>query len=505
MYDEDDSDNVPNVSGSDDISDEEDDLKSVQVSNPWAFAKLNASFRAHGQRHRDAEANGNGSHQLPTPRRQAGDVVDSVRSSSSAFGDASPRRSDSPPHDRVQRRSVDESSSSPPSTSFPYPLKARGQPKAAERIERSATGNHGVSARGSLDAWVQKPYVGPLEDDNPSDNHDSVGVVQGPADVAPESFVSARALLVGNAFGNIAAEGRSERQKFPQKRQHQSHGSPVAPVNDLEKVWFDVGEKSKRKRSQHINPKRQQPIPGSLFLGESENGESSISSPAEGSTPSMHPDLAITLDYEARKQLATQQHREQLRRQALAENRNLQSIAGKPTVSKSSPHSNRQRAAIAALHIGDEPSASAESPSIFDPNDPRAYLIRTSLLDEKENQKPFEQRKALRKKTNLLPFETLLSRDYIGDLIQVLDTRAIDSDRLLNQGSTHDEYVREGIVAEAFMTRTTSQVQNWEDALKKMVKMQYRIEGMSAEEDMEGELDCDLSSLLQKLEAAEVV
>ena len=482
--DEDDNDNLDGVVNSpsrpvvDDVFDE-DDLRSIQVSNPWAFAKLNASFRAH-----------DGNNQLPTPRRQAGDVGHSMRSSSSALGDTSPRRSDMPPHGRAKCRFVDESSSSPPA-SFPYPLKARGPRKAAERIEKSTPPNREISVRGSLDTWV-----------NSSDDRELRDIAQGPADVAaPDSFVSARTLLGSTPFSNVATGDKGERRKAPRQRQHQRHGSPVAPVNDLEKVWFDVGEKSRKNRSEQTNSKHRQPLPDSLFHDRSRNDESCISSPAESTVTSMHPDLAVTLDYEARKRFATQQHREKLRRQAAAENRNLQSVTGRTSVPTTSPHRNRQRAAIAALHTNDEASPNPESPPIFEPDDPRAYLIRTRLLEEKEDQKPADQRKTIRKKTNLLPFETLLSNDYVGDLIQIVDTKPIKLDVLLHKSSTHDDFIRDGIDAKAFPMRTASQVQAWERALKTMVKTQYRIEGMPPEEEMEGELDCDLSSILRNLDA----
>ena len=494
MYDENRND-VDEIQGSptqsvvDGIAEEEDDPRNIQVSNPWVFAKLNAPSRKQMQ-----APEPNIHHQLPTPARQIGDSHRSTvpLSDGSRSLDLSSPTFLTPPRS-LHQSGPQSSSSSPPS--FPFPLRARGKRNANDMIERLTPSNAESDARGALDAWVQKSSISDKQSCDLSSDGEYEIQASGPADVTrPSPFVSARTLPRGTPVSEIpVVSERPRRRALAKTQQHRvTEESYVAPVNDPQKVWFDVGEKPKRKQIQQrkVWPQRQQQQdPASLILREDEDGDAILSSPIESQATSMHSDLAAALDYEARKQLATQQHRELLRRQA------KQIAAERSNVLTTSPHKNRQRAAIAALHTEDGPSYTSEESSILEPDDPRAYLIRTRHLGQTSGHRKFK-----RTKTSLLPFETIQQTDYIGHLIQTIRTKTLNFNNIISTYGPHDEYIHQGIISEAFSaTKTTSrEISKWEKTLKEMVKAQYRIVGMAPEEEMEGELECDLGNILRK-------
>lgn len=452
-----------------DTEEEEDALHSVQVSNPWAFAKLHAPFRTPArlpQQHLEPEPNP----QLPTPSRQLGDVG-----------------SDPEHHPATP-------------SPFPYPLKARAKRKTGEIAAADPISlDRGRYGRSSLDTWVQKPFRGNHDPANDlSDDNDEHQDVRGPPDLPSAGpFVSARTLPMGTPLSDIPDASERPRKKVPQKLQQKSTANKpyVAPVHDLERVWFDTGDTPGGKRSRQTQPRPRKPTADELVLRDDE-GERSIE--LESPERPIHPDLAEALDYENRKQLANQQHRESLRRGGVASN--APGISN--DIPTSSPHKNRQRAAIAALHGPPfQPSTTTTPATPSDPapaissHDPRAYLIRT-----KSNSSPLTHspRKLKRRKTALLPLETLHSSQYIGNLIHTIPTtfkfnHQLES-HLHDSGHYQDDYIYSGIIAEACSVDSLSQqeVGSWEHTLKALVKTQYRIEGMSVEEEMEGELDVDL-------------
>ena len=214
----------------------------------------------------------------------------------------------------------------------------------------------------------------------------------------------------------------------------------------------------------------------------------------------MHPDLAFTLDYEARKQEAMDRHRQILRQQAAAAKREARTLADAfpnktPT---NSPHKNRQAKAIAALHTDRSPVIEGD-PVTFEVSDPRAYLLR---VQRSEQEAGAQASKSRRRKTTMLPFETLQEEAYIGDLVLPLKTEGLNLGPQVLSSALWDEYIDKGKEVEAFSNPTTQQVEEWQRRLKEMVKALYRIEGMAPEEDMDGELDVDLKSIIGSHAAA---
>ena len=226
----------------------------------------------------------------------------------------------------------------------------------------------------------------------------------------------------------------------------------------------------------------------SLNLRDSEDEDLAIPKPPERT---IHPDLAFALDYEARKQVATDQHRQALRQQAAAAKRDARILAdASPNkTSTNSPHKNRQAKAIAALHTNYSPIADGD-PIPFEADDPRAYLLRVQRSASAQTSR------SKRWKSTLLPFETLREDAYIGDLVLPLKTESLDLGPQVRSSALCDEYIASGKEVEAFSNAKAQEVEEWERRLKMMVKALYRIEGMAPEEEMDGELDVDLASIM---------
>ena len=452
--------------------DEESALKSVHVSNPWAFAKINAACRPSGRQSlQSSEPDGNP--QLPTPDRR----VDDAR---------------------------EKSSPSSPSL-FPYPLKARAKRRINEEDEVEITSPHlKQHGRGSLDAWVRKSaeaQEGPLTD-LAHDKDPSRGA-RGPPDLSdPGPFVSARTLPMGTPLSDILDGSQRPHRKAPHRQQHKEPKQKpfVPPTQDSSKVWFDGAERPRKRGLQQGHQRPPRPNVDALNLRDDRYERAT---PSEAGS-SVHPDLAAAMDYEIRKQQANQQHRESLRNQIVASNGVSKEVPLTP-----SPYKNRQRAAIAALGNGaDHTPAPAqgipshEFPESLPPEDPRAYLIHLKNTDPTTNSEP---RKLKRRKTAFLPFETITRDKYIGDLVQTISTTTPDLSAQIQKRlplcGFYDDYIHDGHVSNTFDLddddESKDEVKRWECTLKAMVKSLYRIEGMSVEEEMEGELDVDLWEILR--------
>ena len=462
---------------------DEDTLRNVEVSNPWVLAKLNAAFRAPGQNRSAAERNG----QLPTPGPQLGDA-DISRDPSlddlSQGPDSSPKDSSSP-------------------CPFPFPLKARGKRRRDDtKVKPQASGGE-CRGKGALDNWVQRTLDNSA--DAPSTAADSGVSDLGIHPNHPQhqrDYVSARSLPIGTPLSANPDASQRLKRKFGSRKQQQwaLHKSVISPVNDPGRVWFDNLENPPKNQNVETRPREDYPYAPTaptFDLRDSEDEEPAISIPLERT---MHSDLAFTLDYEARKQKAMDQHRQALRQQAAAAKKEARTLADmfpdkNPT---NSPHKNRQAKAIAALHTSGSPVTEGDS-FTFEAGDPRAYLLR---VQHSEREAGAQASKSKRWKSTMLPFETLREEAYIGDLVLPLKTECLNLGAQVLSSALCDEYIDKGEEVEAFSAPTTRQIEAWEQRLKEMVKALYRIEGMAPEEDMDGELDVDLGSIIESHAAA---
>ena len=460
---------------------DEDTLRNVEVSNPWILAKLNAAFRPPGQVRSAAECNG----QLPTPGRELGDADISTDPSIDDF---------------LQGASPSHKASSSPSP-FPFPLKARGKRQGDDTRAKPQVSGREFSGNGALDRWVQRTFHNSADAPSTAADH-------GLSDLGLESdhlqhqqdFVSARSLPIGTPLTPEASQRPKRRFGSRKQKQGVLHKPTISPVNDPGRVWFDNVENPPKNQYVQTRPREDHPYSPTVTtfdLRDSEDEEPAIPIPP-GRT--MHPDLAFTLDYEARKQEAMDRHRQVLRQQAAAAKKEAKTLADaiphKTPIN--SPHKNRQAKAIAALHTNRSPITEGDSIT-FEAGDPRAYLLR---VQSSEREAGAQASKSKRRKTTMLPFETLQEEAYIGDLVLPLKTEGLNLGAQVLPSALCDEYIDKGKEVEAFSNPTTQQIEEWEQRLKEMVKTLYRIEGMAPDEDMDGELDVDLGSVLASHAAA---
>ena len=485
-------------------------LQDVNVSNPWAFAKINAAMRSSGR-----------NKQLHTPGREIGDAGHATYPSS---GDRS-QQAGSPLLNKLLPR-VHPAHSSPeadyPTPSpFPFPQKARGKRKVddagVDALSTAASSNKERQKHGALDTWVQKSLGGYDElDESPNTLQEDPG----PPDLPYScSFTSARSLPLGGIpLSEIPDTTQRQRRKPAPRKHHQGtiNEPCVPPVNDPNRVWFDIGETPSQKRPRKPRPNNDRQVTAvapTLILrnDELENDNESVNSAStERLLPPIHPDLAITLDYEARKQIAGDAHRKALREQAAAANliKKPQSATPNPfhpPQTTSSPHKNRQAKAIAALRTPlDTPPWSAtpspgaaEETAALEPSDPRAYLLR---IHRRGDQAPEALRvKSRRHKTTMLPFERVMEDTYMGDLTLVIeDVNVGDVEEDMRESGAWDRYVRSGKeVGEVF--GEVEDIERWKGRLRDLVRATYVVEGGDGER---ADVNVDLSKILRAHHAA---
>lgn len=500
--------------------DGDEHLRDAKVSNPWAFAKLNAAMRPSGR-----------NKQLHTPRRQNGDAGQSIDTSSDDLlhqVDA-PLLRKSLPHGHPAHPSPEAAYPTP--SPFPFPLKARGRRKAddvgADTSSKAAASTKERPKCGALDTWVQKSLGGYVElEDSPNTLQED----RGPPDLSyARDFVKASSLPVGGTpLSEIPdASQRPRRKPMPRRQQQGNVNRPfVPPVSDPNRVWFDIGEDPSQKGHRKPRPKnnRQDTARAPTLIlrdDEIEDDESTVPTSAERPVRPIHPDLAVTLDYEARKQRASETHRKVLREQAAAAKlaSKFQVDAPNPLHPQhnttSSPHKNRQAKAIAALHTPDNnnpPPTTTTTPSLeeaeqeegpaLDPSDPRAHLLRLHQQQTKDHAPSTttlpRAKYPRRQKTALLPFETVTQETYIGDLTLVItDVNIDDVDEDMRESGAWDRYVRSGKEGGGVAFEVGGgEVGRWEGKLREMLRKIYAVDGV---EGGRGSVDVDVDVDLLKI------
>lgn len=492
--------------------DEESELRSVQVSNPWTIAKINAPLRRTPNRPANI--------QQSTPLTQTGDMKthhqmgdrgNIVKQSADAAlvrAQALP----SPERTQIELSDTERNSSSP--GYFPYPLTAR-RPRVATRStssgQSSSPERNTNSARG-LENWIQRTpsntnsspstivnsSIDPLAPSNGSmANHESLHKEPHVDGTNQRDFVSARTLPTGTPLSEIPSMPQRQTRRGGTKRQtRQGTGinKPfVSPVNDPQKVWFEMGPTSNRGgRSPPKRIPRNQDTDQSLFLGNDDTGIVAEAQKEHEPQELRHDELAVTLDYESRKADAIRKRKAHLRQQALSEH-----PPGKPQTLPSgdvgavtqSPHTNRYNRAVAELSAKGIPNTghddSLESSSIFEPGDARAYLLRLQRRSQTPGARSERDRgispsrarsgtSSRRRKTAMLPLETISEDSATRDLELPLLASAVEI-RKIQRGvkSTNrvDEYIDTGEISSGLQQgKTIGVVRSWEDELRLLAK-----------------------------------
>ena len=273
--------------------DEQAALQDVRISNPWTIAKINAPIQS--------QASKVGTRQLLTPARQSYDTEKASTVSPAFISDSL-----EPPNHGLQspRLSEDDSvrrdpSSSPPQR-FPYPLAARGSRSGEYALKALKTSNSERCGDGALDTWVQKPLGGfECNRNNPSsDDHTTIDREMGPS--RDLDIVLARNLSGEAPISGIPKASSRYGRSSPKKQIGSHINKPFkSPLIDSDRNWFDIGPKSTR------TVQKPKPLQGTQSilntqeaLGLSNCGTQTVSVPSP-EQPSMHPDLAISLDYES--------------------------------------------------------------------------------------------------------------------------------------------------------------------------------------------------------------
>ena len=463
--------------------DDEGALRDIHISNPWAFAKINAPIRPL-RKGREAQTVIVTNSQLWTPVSQRGEASDGLNRSDSHHKIEDTVRRELPTPEAslvgVSSRSGLQFSSPEP---FPYPLKAWGKGDGSRTARRSPVPNRERYGCGALDTWVQKSLGShsstPGPDEISLQDSDYTGANR------PKDFVSARTLPMGTPFNDIPTAAPRSSQKPGPRKQHRPNinNNIVSPVNDPEQVWFDLEPK---RRSKTAKPARatsgeHKIAPNATIRRDSEGDDFVPEHPSNASSVEpVHPDLASIMDYELRKQAAFEHHKKCLRQQAAAAAAKTFSPNHADDIFCSqtphaSPYKNRYHKAIAALHPVDHGLASSDPTPAFEPGDPRAYLIHAQQRDNAELRtdpagiSPVKKRR----KTALLPLETVREDRSTRNLTLQLSTTLHGFKNQVSQAAISDQYVTTGNTHQAFSATTITQVRAWEQKLRALISTSH--------------------------------
>ena len=447
---------------SEDSEGNESNFQNVGISNPWVMAKLNGSVRP-------SKTRTNGNNQLPTPGRQIGDA-----------GSQDPPSSDDP-------------------APFPFPQTARRSRLALETPTRpQQASNRDKYGHGALDTWIQRSICGS------SEYSDQDRLVEGeiePEDpMVPLCFVSAGSLPQETPLSAIPDASQQPRKRPAPHKIEQSgtiHKPFISPVHDPGRVWFEFGDKTHQRHPQHT---RQRKEPHSNAEHNALNLRSDEEIPEGPShrlvfpAQEVHPDLAITLDYEARKQRAELERRNSLRAKP--------AITTETSNTVNSPHKNRQNAARTALLVA-QGDTSTEQTTVLNSNDPRANLLKRQQREQIHLKNEPEAPRLKSRKTSMLPFETMDQQNHVRDLILPIKSSITTFENLITAAGEHDSYINTGDEAEAFKTSTSSStppsppsIRSWNTQLRKLLRTLYHVDDTSIRGEMGAELELDLVTAL---------
>lgn len=447
-------------------SEGEEDISNTKASNPWTFAKINAST------HRlmniqESYVNVERNEQLPTPIRQAGEISGRISRKIDETPPILNKPIPYPPHhQRRETRYVTTTSSRLSPDSSPLRVWRKGDNGGVSR-------QHGIPTEssngfGNLDRWVQVPSK--RHSITPHSGSQASGNIRN-SELMPDrnnlDFVSARNLAIDPPEIAISdAANRRPRKSDLWKPKAGNLNKPfVSPVNNNGFQLQLEGAQSSRDPLASI----QTCIDDHEIMFESD---------VSTSTTPVHPDLARTMDYELRKQEAIQNWKAS-KRQKLADQQKENTPCKDNAFSKvASPHKNRYNKAIAALHLAEADERNSSTPSL-DPSDPRAYLIRAQHREATAAPDESPSRLRKRRKTSRLPLESLREDSIVRDLSLRLSSENVDFQAriaaLSADGTCTDRYVATGNLGSGFESPTPTRecIRLWEANLHELVRKLY--------------------------------
>lgn len=193
---------------------------------------------------------------------------------------------------------------------------------------------------------------------------------------------------------------------------------------------------------------------------------------SDRSALTINPDLAETLDYELRKQKATQQHRKRLRKEKATEAvalRQQSEIIGQRTLDKSfarkstitapkTPHQSRHKDLLTASHshIDSIHTAHDLPPSTANPTTTRSI------------------RKSLRLYEPLLPIDSVDEDDWVDNLCLNISLTTAQLSRMFTKAAELDDYINQGPVIDAFANAEPDELVALRESVTKLVIKRYR-------------------------------
>lgn len=492
--------------------DEEELSRDLSNSNPWVFAKTNASVRQY-DKSVEKIAGPDSNDQLYTPRRQADDLVGvKARQAKKAL-----QNSDSMLSGLLTPKCNEENhvitTPSPFSDDlFPYPQRAWVNTESRAASKNSRAIDRPIDRAGPLDTWIQTPSrshsTSPYTVDGLDDN---VRYINSDRHRDAPDFVSARNLLVGTP-PNTIPDLVTRISRKPTKRSHQAIKSNpnkpfISPLNSSGHVRL---LKRPENRGGRLSSTHSLGVSGRTLTAQPQIEGSGVISESEPSSQvsSVHSDLALAMDYELRKQEAFQKWKENQRRNIVAEQQGKGAPEDISRPSFASPHQNRYQKAKAALHSA-QPDHNVLPAPALDPSDSRAYLMRVQQREATAAPDESPSRLRKRRKTSRLPLETLREDSLVRDLNLDINTQALDlksSLGLLGAGICKDEYIATGnINVDAFSPldlNDMKQIRAWEARLKELVQTLHSSEFEQQYPSSNADMRFDLWSIFQTHQTA---
>ena len=438
--------------------------KDVKHNNPWTIAKMNASIKPRIPVSDLQKSGAVGSIRQPiTPvRTVAGRNIQGTPGQESRHGTPSTLlESNGPSHLPSPASTLysEHEFSSPISVPLPTNLRVGHQVR--------------INPTGSVDLRQVSNGTGAVA------RH-----IQNDATTSGTGFVSARTLPIGTSLADIPDISQRPRKVQQRKQRGQQRGGaglpqPFVPsINRSQHARSEMPPTQQSPRHQDHQPHRitddldnpPKVRQGSEHLGLLA-GRNSVQS-----VGLMHPDLAVTIDFERRKEAAMQKRRAQPHQQTLDQ---LLCPYSEQQRSRSrswnSPHKNRYNKAIAALQVAEEPVE--KNKSAFVKGDPRRYLAHDLEAEERDDHKDqssqFHQLK--RRKTAHMPFESVPTGEAVHNLMITMDISKrdlIDEETKLVEC---DEYIKSGEHPDGFDC-VIDEAQAWDSVLQNLIESKFEKE-----------------------------
>lgn len=442
------------------MPEEDDELaaKDVTLNNPWTIAKMNASIKP----------------RVPVPKLQKSGAVEKYGQPLTPARSGTERNMRGNPEDKTYSASpsILRGSSSP--IHLPSP---------ASTLHSAHEFSSPTRLPFSTNPWARNQNItGASSPADLQEEGDGIGGVGGHlrtvANTSASGFVSARSLPMGTPLANIPDVSQRPRKQQQRKQGwQQKHGAGpqkpfVAPIQRSQRASSETPLTQQTPQAHDQQPHR---TTGDLdnrpilrqereALGQV-GGRSSTQS-----SGSMHPDLAVTMNFESRKEAAMQKRRTQLQQQKLDQllHRSTEPQSG-PSTSSNSPHENRYKKAIAALNSTEDPFEHHKSP--FAKGDPRGYLARDLQVEDRDEQKDNtpQSHTLKRRKTAHIPFESIPTGEALHNLMITVNTSKRDPIDEGTKFAEHDEYIRSGEHPDGFDC-TIEDARSWDTILQNLIE-----------------------------------